>query len=73
MGIPLIFSKRFEKDFSDGMVAKKSAQFANYKGDCLDDSVSHSEIVGFSLSKNKRKKIEEFYIELCRELKELGF
>lgn len=73
MGIPLIFSKRFEKDFSDGMVAKKSAQFANYKGDCLEDSVSHSEIVGFSLSKNKRKKIEEFYIELCKELKELGF
>lgn len=73
MGIPLIFSKRFEKDYSDGMVAKNSTKFGQYKGDCLEDSISHSEIVGFSLSKKKRKKIEEFYIELCNELVDLGY
>ena len=73
MGIPLVFSKKYEKDKSDGMVSNKSAVFADYKGDCLEESVSHSEIVGFSLSKKKRKRIEEFYIKLCEELKKMGF
>lgn len=73
MGIPLIFSKRFEKDLSDGMVSKNSTKFGNYKGNCLEDSISHSEIVGFSLSKKKRKKVEEFYIELCNDLAKLGY
>ena len=73
MGIPLVFSKRFEKDLSDGMVANYSTKFGDYKGDCLEDSISHSEIVGFSLSKKKRKKVEEFYIELCNELAQNGF
>ena len=73
MGIPLYFSKKYEKDKSDGLVSQKSAVFANYKGDCLDESISHSEIVGYSLSKKKRKRIEEFYIKLCNELIKLGY
>ena len=73
MGIPLIFSKRFEQDKSDGMVSNESAKFANYKGDCIDDSISHSEIVGFSFSKKKRKKVIEFYIELCEDLVNRGY
>lgn len=73
MGIPLFFSKRFEKDLSDGMVSKTSAEFANYKGEVSDESISHSEIVGYSLSKEKRKRIEEFYIHLCTELSESGY
>ena len=73
MGVPLVFSKKYEKDKTDGMVSNHSAIFADYKGDCLEESVSHSEIVGYSLSKKKRKRIEEFYIKLCDELKEMGF
>lgn len=73
MGIPLVFSKRYEKMASDGMVSIESAKFANYKGDCMQDSISHSEIVGFSLSKKKRKKVIDFYIELCNDLVKKGY
>ena len=73
MGIPLIFSKRFENDNSDGMVAEYSTKFGEYKGKCMEDSVSHSEIVGFSLSKDKRKKVLEFYYYLCEELAKNGY
>ena len=73
MGIPFQFSKRLENDKSDGMVSNNSAIFADYKGDCLDESVSHSEIIGYSLSKKKRKRIEEFYIRLCNEIADYGY
>lgn len=73
MGIPLIFSRKFEKDRSDGLVSAKSAEFANYRGDCMEESVSHTEIVGYSASKKKRKKVYAFYISLCISLSELGF
>lgn len=73
MGIPLVFSKRFEKDESDGMVSLTSMKFAEYKGECLDESISHSEIIGFSLSRNKRKKVIDFYIELCDDLIKKGY
>ena len=73
MGIPLIFSRKYEHDKSDGMVSNNSSKFGIYKGDCLEESVSHSEIIGYSLSKKKRKRIEEFYIRLCKDIMELGF
>ena len=73
MGIPLLFSKRFEKDYSDGLVSKESSKFENYRGDCLDESISHSEIIDYSLSKKKREKVRKFYIDLCKDLEEKGF
>ena len=73
MGIPLIFSRKFEGSQSDGLVAPASAKFAEYRGDCIDDSISHSEIIGYSASKKKRKKVYDFYIELCNLLASLGF
>ena len=73
MGIPFHFSKKYESSKTDGLVSNESSEFALYKGDCLDESISHSEIVGFSLSKKKRKRIEEFYIKLCNELSGLGY
>ena len=73
MGIPLLFSKRFEKDYSDGLVSKESSKFENYRGDCLDESISHSEIIDYSLSKKKREKVRKFYIDLCKELETKGF
>ncbi len=73
MGIPLIFSKHWEKEPSDGLVSNQSSCFGNYKGDCLEESISHSEIVDFMVNKRKKEKIYQFYISLCLELENMGF
>ncbi len=73
MGIPLVFSRRFEKSESDGLVAPESSVFANYRGKALDGSVSHTEIVDFMVRSKKREKIHTFYISLCAELEQMGF
>ena len=73
LGIPLIFSKRWENDSSDGLVSVGASKFGEYRGNALEDSVSHSEIVGFAVSKKKRKKVYAFYSSLCAELAKLGF
>lgn len=68
MGIPLIFSRRFERDASDGLVSEESSRFADYRGRCVDGSVSHSEIVDFMVRKSKKDKIYAFYRHLCEDL-----
>ncbi len=73
MGIPLIFSRYWENKESDGMVSVDSSKFANYRGNCVDASISHSEIVDFMAKKKKREKIFAFYTELCRDLTKKGF
>ncbi|MDE7379792.1 MAG: hypothetical protein K2N14_01950 [Clostridia bacterium] len=72
MGIPLIFSKHFENDMSDGLVSVESSKFGEYKGDCIDGSISHVQIAGFALSKKKKDKIYAFYLNICKELSELN-
>ncbi|MDE6373161.1 MAG: hypothetical protein K2L72_01545 [Clostridia bacterium] len=73
MGIPLVFSKRFEKSSSDGLVTPSSSKFGDYKGDCLDGSVSHLQIVGYAAGKKKKEKIYAFYLQLCNELAQKGY
>lgn len=73
MGIPLIFSKRFEPEPTDGLVSVPSAKFGNYRGDCVEGSVSHTEIVDFMARKKKKEKIYAFWLQLCDELTALGF
>lgn len=73
MGIPLIFSKKYERSATDGMVSEESSKFGSYRGECTEGSVSHSEIVDFMVKKKKKEKIYAFYIALCRELAEKGF
>lgn len=73
MGIPLIFSKHWENDNSDGLVSVEASKFGEYRGNASEDSISHSEIVGFALSKKKREKVYAFYLSLCAELAERGF
>ncbi len=73
MGIPLLFSHHFENSKSDGMVAIESTIFGNYRGSCVEDSVSHSEIVDFMVKSKKKEKIYAFYTALCQELAEMGF
>lgn len=73
MTIPMIFSRFIEKDhITDGLVPRDSAIFGNYRGDCLDDSVSHTEIVDFMVRDKKRDKIFAFYSMLCEELVHAG-
>ena len=74
MTVPLIFSRFLEKDkLTDGMVPQDSAIFGTYRGDCLDGSVSHTEIVDFMVRHRKRDKIYAFYSTLCEELVRAGF
>ncbi len=73
LGIPFKFSAHLEKDLSDGLVSKESSKFANYKGDCIEESISHGQIVGFTLSRKKKIKVIEFYLALCKNLMEMGF
>ena len=73
MGIPLFFSRKFENDFSDGLVSVESSKFAQYNGNCVDDSISHTEIVDLTVDKKKKEKIYAFYIELCKDLEQRGY
>ena len=54
------------------MVPQDSAIFGRYRGDCIDDSVSHTEIVDFMVRDKKRDKIFAFYSALCEELVQAG-
>lgn len=73
MGLPMTLYKHYENVDNDGMVSGESAKFGNYRGDCLDISVSHLQIVDFMAKKSQRERIFAFYIELCKELGEMGF
>ena len=71
MGIPHAFSMYLEHKETDGMVPVDSCIFGEYKGYAVDDSVSHSEIIGFIA-----KAIfgnYNFYITLCNDLMNQGF
>ena len=48
-------------------------RFADYKGDCIDGSVSHNEIVCYLTRRKKKKIVVDFYLKLCSELKEKGY
>ncbi|MBQ8296055.1 MAG: hypothetical protein IJX87_06460 [Clostridia bacterium] len=73
MGIPLKFSRKYEKGESDGMVSVESSKFAEYRGNCTDGSVSHTEIVDFMVRRKKKEKIYAFYVGICEELANRGF
>lgn len=74
LSIPFLISRHYENDHSDGMVSKTSAQFGEYKGDCIDDdSISHNEIVCFMTKKKKKEKVVAFYFQLLEDLVARGF
>ncbi|MBR5767651.1 MAG: hypothetical protein IKX86_03105 [Clostridia bacterium] len=74
MRIPYEFSHYYEKSAdTDGLVPRDSAIFGVYRGDCLEGSVSHSEIIDFMTGREKKEKVYSFYAEICRELAEMGF
>lgn len=73
MGVPLYFSRRWEDVPSDGMVSVTSSQFGEYRGNCIEASISHSEIVDFMTKKKKKEQIYAFYTALCEDLGERGY
>lgn len=73
MSAPLRFARRWGEEHTDGVVTAESAKFAEYRGDCIDDSVSHTEIMGLCSKKKKKQKIYAFYLSLCFELAQRGF
>lgn len=74
MALPMQLYKHFEHDIeNDGLVSEKSAQFAEYKGRCLDIPISHLQIVDLFSKLSQKEQIYSFYRKVCRELEEMGF
>ena len=73
MAVPLTIYNYTEGIDNDGMVSEESARFENYRGECLDDSVSHTQIVDFLAKRKNRRRILEFYVNLAKELGEMGY
>ena len=73
MALPMKLYKHFEKTKSDGLVTSDSAKFGNYRGNCLDISISHVQIIDLFSKKSQKDKIYAFYIGICDELSEMGF
>ncbi|MBQ9098850.1 MAG: hypothetical protein IJY50_05420 [Clostridia bacterium] len=68
MGIPWLCSRHWERDVSDGLVSQSSSRYAEYRGHCTEEPLSHSQIVDFMVRKNKKNAVYAFYLSLCREL-----
>ena len=71
MTIPHLISRHYE-GATDGLVSVESAKFAEYRGDMLEETLSHSQEIGFCLGKKKRSRVYEFYLALAAELAERG-
>ena len=73
MAIPMKLYKHFGKQDNDGLVSQESAKFGNYRGDCLDISISHVQIIDLFSKKSQKEKIYSFYKSVCEELAGMGF
>ena len=68
MALPYKIYKKCEDADTDGMVSHESSKFGNYRGEILDISISHGQMVDFASKKHQKEKIYEFYKNMCREL-----
>lgn len=73
MALPMKIYKHFENVKSDGLVSADSSKFGEYKGECLDISISHVQIIDLFSKKSQKEKIYAFYKKLCAELAEMGY
>ncbi|MBE6536483.1 MAG: hypothetical protein E7673_00865 [Ruminococcaceae bacterium] len=71
MALPHKIYKKYEDVDNDGMVSHESSKFGHYRGEILDISISHGQMVDFASKKHQKEKIYEFYRNMCRELEEL--
>ena len=65
--------RKYETSTSDGLVSEDSSKFGSYRGKCLDESMSHTQIVDLLVFSKKRQRVYDFYLKLCEELSEGGF
>ena len=72
MAIPRRIYKKYEDTDTDGLVSHESSKFGNYRGEILDISISHGQMVDFASRKHQREKLYGFYKNMCRELEEMG-
>ena len=72
MAIPRRIYKKYEDEDTDGMVSHESSKFGNYRGEILDISISHGQMVDFASRKHQKEKLYGFYRSMCRELEEMG-
>lgn len=73
MAVPMYVYTKTDGSENDGVVSEESSKYENYRGECTDESVSHTQIVDILARKRNRKKILEFYVKLCRELGDMGY
>ena len=73
MAVPMTIYRFTDGAVNDGMVSEESAKFENYRGECLDEAISHTQIVDFFAKRKHRRRILAFYVDLCRELGEMGY
>lgn len=73
MSIPRLFFRQADDVENDGLVSVESAMFANYRGSCMVEAVSHGQIVDFIAPKSKRERIYAFYSQICKELADMGY
>ena len=73
MAVPMVIYNKTNGEENDGMVSESSAKFENYRGECLDESVSHTQIVDFFAKRKHRRRILDFYVKLCSELADMGY
>ena len=72
MGLPMRAYKHFTGNDNDGMVSVESAKFGEYKGNCLNTSLSHLQIIDLLAKPKSRKNIYNFYISICKDLENMG-
>ena len=73
MAVPMKICECAGEVETDGVVSESSSKFGIYRGECIEESVSHTQIVDILARRKHRHKIFEFYINLCRELAEIGY
>jgi hypothetical protein len=57
---------------NDGMVSVESAKFGEYRGNALDGSISHLQIIDLFARPKTREGIFKFYISICKNLEDEG-
>ncbi len=70
----LIYRKLRKGSPSDGAVPVDSARYGVWRGMCIDASASHRQIIDFiAIFGKKRKKVHQFYVNICLELAAMGY
>ena len=70
--IPYQISRYCEQDETDGMVSVGSSQWGNYRGN-MAGAIDHYQMVGVYGSKRKLVGVGLFYLQILRELEDMGF